>query len=509
MAVACLFVLVAGCARACGAERSGPRPAAPPPRPDVQAVLSRHRVAWDETARREAIDEGKAVLVSLDCNRCHAIDDVEPASRPNHCTSCHHFLTHLVRGDRHFRQLSERYGQAVIERYQRNIEHYLEVPDLTRVGERLRPEWLARFAIDPEDLRPAMDESMVRIAAGPKERMAIARYFAAVARMPDPAVDPDPPELGPRPSPARIAEGERLFRRHGCPTCHTLGNVPTGRTADALRASGTPARLAPNLRFSRERMHRDVLVAFIRAPQAFLPTTHMPDLGLSPGDAERIADFVLFAEPRLSPTPPEPPLDPPPAVDRPVSWEEVKERVLGKVCVHCHMNDHERDRGPGNIGGFGFPGEHLRMRTYEMLVAGAGHGEHAFSVLEPRPGSKTPRILEQMMWRRREHLRDRIAPFADHVRPAYLEGEPGMPMGLPAMTDEEMGILRAWIEQGCPGPTRVTGMPGITDGYLVPDGPIGVNHGCGRRDPSEERPAWSTAPPPPWARETAPRDGGH
>jgi hypothetical protein len=45
-------------------------------------------------------------------------------------------------------------------------------------------------------------------------------------------------------------------------------------------------------------------------------------------------------------------------------------------------------------------------------------------------------------------------------------------------------------------------MPGIADGFLVPDGPIEVNSGCGVRLPSETRPAWSTQPPPPWAVET-------
>jgi hypothetical protein len=59
----------------------------------------------------------------------------------------------------------------------------------------------------------------------------------------------------------------------------------------------------------------------------------------------------------------------PPAVIGPVSWAEVKESTLGRICVHCHMNDHERDNGPGNQGGYGWPGVGLRMRTYETLVA--------------------------------------------------------------------------------------------------------------------------------------------
>jgi hypothetical protein len=29
-----------------------------------------------------------------------------------------------------------------------------------------------------------------------------------------------------------------------------------------------------------------------------------------------------------------------------------------------------------------------------------------------------------------------------------------MPMGLPSIPDDELALLRAWIEQGCVGPPR-------------------------------------------------------
>src|SRR3972149_4850714 len=75
------------------------------------------------------------------------------------------------------------------------------------------------------------------------------------------------------------------------------------------------------------------------------------------------------------------------------------------------------------------------------------------------------------------------APWGGRAAPRG-EGVMGMPMGYPSMTDEELGILRAWIEQGCPGPTAVTGKPGFTDGFLVPDGPIRGNPGCQLRRPA-------------------------
>ena len=73
----------------------------------------------------------------------------------------------------------------------------------------------------------------------------------------------------------------------------------------------------------------------------------------------------------------------------------------------------------------------------------------------------------------------------------FGEGRLGMPLGLPAMTDEQFGILRAWIEQGCPGPTKVTGRPDKDDGFLVPDGPIKKNKGCELRAPADPPPKWA------------------
>jgi hypothetical protein len=66
-----------------------------------------------------------------------------------------------------------------------------------------------------------------------------------------------------------------------------------------------------------------------------------------------------------------------------------------------------------------------------------------------------------------------------------------MPLGLPSMTDEELAILATWIANGCVGPTAVTGMPGIDDGFLVPDGPAAKNQGCELRAVPAVRPAWA------------------
>ena len=476
-------------------------------------MLARHRVEWDEAERAQALEEGRAALVRQECNRCHAIDDVEPAGRADHCTSCHNWLDGLEPGHRHYEMLSERYGEDTLLRYQRNIVHYKEVPDLTAVARRLDPAWIAEFIAEPYDLRPAMEETMVRTYLPDADRRAIVRYFAAVAEVADPFEEGEEREgedaEAEAPSAERIAAGRELFLTRGCTACHTFGNLETNVSAEQLADAGVPAKLAPNLRFARERMHRDVLVAWIEDPQALREGTLMPDLQLTHEEAERVADFLLHAEAPLAATPAPPALEAPAPLERPVGWAEVKERVLGRICVHCHMNEHERDLGPGNEGGFGWPGSRLAMRTYETLVWGAVDGEtgERYSVLEPREGARFAPLVEAMLRRRPEEVRDRVAAFHDHARPPYPDAAPGMPMGLPSIPEEEIALVRAWIAQGCPGPTEVTGMGGITDGFLVPDGPIAKNEGCELRAPAEERPAWATQEPPEWMRDEGGGDG--
>lgn len=499
MRLSALFAIL--CVIACDDDE----PHGPPPPPETEAILAGHQVAWSAEERAAALEAGRDALTRAECNRCHTIDDVPAAGRADHCVSCHQWIEGMEPGSRHYVLLSTRYGEDTLLRYKRNIEHYRLVPDLSGIARRLDPAWIDAFLRDPWDLRPALDETMVRTNLQAADRRAIVRYFAAVAGVADPGPDPAARVLS-SPTREQVAEGRALFLARGCTSCHTFGNLDTGKTLQELRSVGFPARLAPNLRFAKERMHRDVMVAWIEDPQLLSPGTMMPDLQLTHDEAERVADFLIGGDPQLEPPPPPPDLTPPEPLERTVGWAEVKERVLGRICVHCHMNDHERDLGPGNEGGFGWRGNGLAMRTYEMLVRGARphEGGERYSVLEARGPRNLPPLVEVMLDRRLEEQRDRVPAFHDHARPNRGRERPGMPMGLPSIPDEEIALVVTWIAQGCPGPTEVTGMPGIDDGFLVPDGPIANNQGCGVRAPSEERPEWSTQPAPEWARPEAP-----
>ena len=99
-----------------------------------------------------------------------------------------------------------------------------------------------------------------------------------------------------------------------------------------------------------------------------------------------------------------------------------------------------------------------------------------------------------MLRRKMEAARDQVAPFDDHQLPHFPkwnDDDIGMPLGLPTMTDEEISILATWIAQGCEGPEKESGVRGVFDGYLVPDGPIAKNKGCEQREPESKRPQWA------------------
>jgi mono/diheme cytochrome c family protein len=468
------------------------------PRQEAHAAASSSeskKAQWTEASRADAVAAGTKVFQDHQCNRCHTIDAMEAAARPLHCTSCHVFLKGIEPGKDQWNKLAEKYGKDVIERYQRNIVHLMRVPDLTGLGKRVRADWIASYLAQPHDLRPLLEESMFRHKLDEKEIRSVARYFAAVADAPDPWSDGyAAPALPGEADAGRIATGRTLFVTKGCSGCHVYGNVKTGMDEKKLEAGKALSLLAPNLRFTRERTRPDVILDWIVDPKKLLPTTTMPATGVTREEAEFLRDFLLYEDPALTPAPAVTTPEVPKPLKRAVPYEEMKERVLGKVCVHCHMNDYEKDPGPGNVGGLGYKGVKLRMRTYESLVSGADDGKGGvYSVLVPREGETTAPIVQALLRRRAEAVRDAIAPFEDHELPSYPSGPPGMPLGLPAMTDEEIQLLVTWIAQGCVGPTKVTGIAGINDGFLVPDGPIEKNKGCELRAPSKVRPKWAVA----------------
>jgi hypothetical protein len=164
----------------------------------------------------------------------------------------------------------------------------------------------------------------------------------------------------------------------------------------------------------------------------------MPSFELTADQAERLAAF-LFYEPLDEPSRQRPP-ERLALLSRPVSFDEVQERVFKKVCWHCHSNPDyaEGDGGPGNTGGLGFAPRGLDLSSYEGVASGAlddqGERRSIFSADE----TGTPRLVTHLLARQVE----------EHG--GQVPGITGMPLGLPAIAPEDIQLVASWITQGRP-----------------------------------------------------------
>ncbi len=334
----------------------------------------------------------------------------------------------------------------------RTAEHYDHIPSLSSM-DRFQADWLRGFLRAPYDLRPNLSESMIRHNLTDREIETLVRGWGLRQ---EPAVDG-------RPAPARIEAGARLFEEKGCVACHLFGNNVYPSVGDLTRTftPENPLRAqAPDLRHARDRLSRQVLERWIRNPQAVKPDSPMPAASVTPDEAGLLADYLMAGDPgtpaRIVPRSP-------PAYDAsaPVpSWDEVNTKVFSVLCLHCHEDAHAghglgNDGGPGNTGGFGFKGAGLSFESYAAVLRGA-RGTHGSRVSVFRPGpSGEPVLLERVRLRFAENQRDFILPGEDPLRPLEVgrSNTPrGMPLGLPAITDDQFSVLERWVRGGHPGP---------------------------------------------------------
>jgi len=144
----------------------------------------------------------------------------------------------------------------------------------------------------------------------------------------------------------------------------------------------------------------------------------------------------------LAAPPPRAPFVRLPLLARRVAWDEVNDKVFRRTCWHCHSQPDYAlgDGGPGNTGGFGFPPRGLDLSTATGASSGAlDEAGKRRSIFAPLPGPEaTPRLLGALLAR---HTEERGG-----VDPAIR----GMPLGLPALSAEQLQLVESWIAQGRP-----------------------------------------------------------
>jgi len=345
-----------------------------------------------------------------DCDQCHTVPGHEELPRTESCTTCHLWVRKVAANPRARERAIQVFPKW--ERYERNVASYLSVPDLEVAMARLQPSWVRAWLQDPHDVRPGLYEGMPRFDLSEDSLDAFERAFAE-GSVEVPA--------RPAPDPANVEAGAALFETRGCLGCHAFGATKP--------VPGLPT--APDLAHARARLSGDMAVAWILNPQAISGKATMPPLGLTEADALALRDYLFLADPGGA----EPPKagDAPVATTEPVTWAQVEERVFGKICVHCHMDpaQNEGRAGPGNAGGFGWPATGIELQTPQGVAAVA------------------EQIPDALMRRRDEARRDYVL---HGFSPATVDRPdlPGMPLGLPAIPDDDIALVLGWIEQGMP-----------------------------------------------------------
>lgn len=403
--------------------------------------------------------QGRKVVTDAQCTRCHAVSDasgqdrgVASAEQAMHCVDCHTWI--LGTKGKPAEIAEQRKTFPDWDRYLESIVHFTQLPDLGTLTRKVHPGFVRRFLDAPFDLRPHLEESMIPLRLSAAEKDAVVAYLAELS---GDQVAPAP-VAGPAPTAAQIAEGKARFVQRACPTCHLVGNTPLipGFTRETYRALASAGKLAPNLRYVRERIPRAVLVRYITDPQAVDPKSRMAKLPLFGDDAERIADFLLHGEVQLTGGTHAPRQPDIPTLARPVLYDEVFDEVFGKICVHCHMHPESNngDGGAGNTGGLGYAGLKLNLETWDGIKQGLVRAGKRVDVLQPERPGEPPLLLAALLRRHVEAERDFRPPFGDQVAagtPTSAE-RPGMPLGLPPLSVEQIALVKTWIAQGAQGP---------------------------------------------------------
>jgi cytochrome c len=93
--------------------------------------------------------------------------------------------------------------------------------------------------------------------------------------------------------PGTVERGRALLSQYQCGSCHTIPGVPSagGEIAQPLAAWRHRSYIAGRLP-NREQ----VLARWIVAPQALVPGTAMPSMGVSPQDAQAMAAYLYTLE---------------------------------------------------------------------------------------------------------------------------------------------------------------------------------------------------------------------
>lgn len=396
------------------------------PKPDVgDASVATNKdagaavVKVDEAPANPA--HGKALVAEYQCNRCHAGTGTGAPPENKDCVGCH---DNIMQG-------KFKAPAATIAKWKPRVKEYDVAPSLEAANKRLHRRWVENYLLQPVDLRPHLHQYMPRLAFTIQQAKDIAAYLV-------PDDEPPPPALT-----ADLGKGRQLLETKGCGSCHVMTGVA------ALPASSPPAmdprefdhahKLAPDLRFARDRMSAPKMTAWLTDPKAVKPDSAMPKIALTPEEVKDIVGYLTQVE--LAPPPKLAKFERLPRLERKVTFKEVDEKVFHRTCWHCHSEPDYAigDGGPGNSGGFGFKPRGLNLSDYNGITAGDVDDKGERRSIFQADEKGVSRLVAALIARHDEE--------EQNVETGAVRG---MPLGYNALSAEDIQLVDTWVSQGRP-----------------------------------------------------------
>ncbi len=186
-------------------------------------------------------------------------------------------------------------------------------PELTKVGSKVKPEWLVAWLRDPQGY--LQHTKMPQYQWSDKDLYEVTQYIQK--RLTDPDLLKDVPQMG-APTDAELRLGKQLFAQKGCAQCHAIpGSVPENKFGPDLSAFGMaagPYLVKATATHSQPiAMHFEkgnvpafdvavskiprFMIAYIQAkvsnPASITPKTNMPSFHMSQADKEDLTTALL------------------------------------------------------------------------------------------------------------------------------------------------------------------------------------------------------------------------
>jgi cytochrome c2 len=159
-------------------------------------------------------------------------------------------------------------------------------PELTRLGDKVRRDWLFSFLKDPHRVQP--ETAMLQYRLADDQLRDLTAFLLEEYRSPD--TGPEPPPVTYQDARV-IAAGRATFERRGCTSCHHLGDIKdAGRIGPSL--AGIADRNPDELLFGSVTVHRttdNYIFLKVLRPDALSKPSMMPTFGFAPIDAAKIA----------------------------------------------------------------------------------------------------------------------------------------------------------------------------------------------------------------------------